>query len=82
MKEVLIFLAGALVGTILAWWLIQLPMTARHNERIKELQAQADGVIQVADSLEFQNENLKKEIEYQKPISETNKWRIKKLKKE
>ena len=71
MKEVLIFLAGALVGTFLAWWLIQLPMTERHNERIKELQAQADGFIQIADSLDIQNDNLKKGIEYQKQVSET-----------
>jgi hypothetical protein len=82
MKQVLIFLAGTLVGTLLVWWLIQLPMTARHNERITELQAQADGFIQIADSLDFQNENLKKEIEYQKQISETYKWRIEKLKRE
>ena len=82
MKEVLIFLAGALVGTLLVWWLIQLPMTARHNERIKELQAQADGFIQIADSLDFQNENLKKEIEYQKQISDTYRWTIERLKRE
>jgi hypothetical protein len=82
MKQVLNFLAGALVGTFLAWWLIQLPMTARHNEKIKELQAQADGFVQVADSLDFQNENLKKEIEYQKQISETYRWRIERLKRE
>lgn len=82
MKEVLIFLVGALIGTFLAWWLIQLPMTARHNERIAELQAQADGFIQVADSLDFQNENLKKEIEYQKQISETYRWTIERLKRE
>lgn len=82
MKEVLSFLVGALIGTFLAWWLIQLPMTARHNEKIKELQAQADGFIQVADSLDFQNENLKKEIEYQKQISETYRWTIERLKRE
>ena len=82
MKQVLIFLAGALVGTFLAWWLIQLPMTERHNERITELQAQADGFIQVADSLDFQNENLKKEIEYQKQISDTYRWTIERLKRE
>ena len=82
MKQVLIFLAGALVGTFLAWWLIQLPMTERHNERITELQAQADGFIQIADSLDFQNENLKKEIEYQKQISDTYRWTIERLKRE
>jgi len=82
MKQVLIFLAGALVGTLLVWWLIQLPMTERHNERITELQAQADGFIQIADSLDFQNENLKKEIEYQKQISDTYRWTIERLKRE
>ena len=82
MKEVLIFLAGALVGTFLAWWLIQLPMTERHNERIAELQAQADGFIHVADSLDNLNKGLKKEIEYQKQISETYRWTIERLKRE
>ena len=82
MKEVLIFLAGALVGTLLVWWLIQLPMTARHNERIKELQAQADGFIQIADSLAGVNEGLIKEIEYQKQISDTYRWTIERLKRE
>jgi hypothetical protein len=82
MKQVLNFLAGALVGTFLAWWLIQLPMTAEHNEKIKELQAQAGGFIQVADSLAGVNDGLIKEIEYQKQISETYRWRIERLKRE
>jgi hypothetical protein len=82
MKQVLNFLAGALVGTFLAWWLIQLPMTAEHNEKIKELQAQAGGFIQVADSLAGVNDGLIKEIEYQKQISDTYRWRIEKLKRE
>jgi hypothetical protein len=82
MKQVLIFLAGALVGTFLVWWLIQLPMTERHNEKIKELQAQADGFIEVADSLAGVNEGLIKEIEYQKQISDTYRWTIERLKRE
>jgi len=82
MKQVLIFLAGALVGTFLAWWLIQLPMTERHNEKINELQAQAEGFIEVADSLDNLNKGLKKEIEYQKQISDTYRWTIERLKRE
>jgi hypothetical protein len=82
MKQVLIFLGGALVGTFLVWWLIQLPMTERHNEKIKELQAQAEGFIEVADSLAGVNEGLIKEIEYQKQISDTYRWTIERLKRE
>ena len=82
MKQVLIFLAGALVGTLLAWWLIQLPMTEMHNEKIAELQSQAKWYVQVADSLYQVNSGLKEEIEHQKQISETYRWTIERLKRE